>query len=86
MNTSSYITNTTEWAIAPGQTTDVPTYECGTLVHALAICNLARDNMDDLLPYVTLPSWAVCKVLDALEHEKALLKPKCEGVLEGKVY
>jgi len=42
-------------------------YEQGTLDHARAIAHLARNNMDDLIPYVTLPSWVVVKLLDELE-------------------
>jgi hypothetical protein len=80
-STCSYTIDSDGWTIMPSQTINVP-HECGTLVHARAICNLARENMNNLIPYVSLPSWAVCKLLDELELREAAptLVDKCEGV------
>jgi hypothetical protein len=48
---------------------DLPSYPMGSLEHARAICDLARHNMSDMIPFISLPTWAVCKLLDALEEK-----------------
>ncbi len=49
---------------------DPPSYPMGSLEHAISICEIAKHNMADMIVFTTLPSWAIVKLLDALEETR----------------